>query len=76
MASSKPKLKAKTTSNNKKAVTDTKTIKVRKSKSAASLPGEHDIRIKAQEIYNDRIFRGDNGTAEEDWLKAERLLKG
>jgi hypothetical protein len=76
MASPKPKSKVKTTSKTKKAVTDTKTVREKKSKSAASLPGEHDIRIKAQEIYNDRIFRGEHGTAEEDWLKAEQLLKG
>ena len=76
MASSKPKSKAKTTSKIKKAVTDTKTVRVRKSKSASSLPDEHDVRLKAQEIYNDRIFRGEHGSAEEDWLKAERLLKG
>jgi hypothetical protein len=76
MASSKPKSKAKTTSKNKKAVTDTKTVRVRKSKSTSSLPGENDIRLKAQELYNDRIFRGEHGSAEEDWLNAERLLKG
>jgi hypothetical protein len=76
MASSKPKSKEKTTSKNKKTVTTPKTGKVKKAKSESSIPGEIDIRIKAQEIYNDRIFRGEHGTAEDDWLKAERLLKG
>lgn len=76
MASSKPKSKVKTTSKSKKTVTASKTGKVRQAKTASSLPGENDIRLKAQEIYNDRIFRGEHGTAEDDWIKAERLLKG
>jgi hypothetical protein len=45
-------------------------------KAATSLPGENEIRIKAQEIYNKRIAKGLSGTAEQDWLKAEKLLKG
>jgi len=75
MASSKPKSKVKASSRNKKTVPASKTGKERKAKSITSLPGENDIRIKAQEIYNDRIFSGVHGTPEEDWLKAERLLK-
>jgi|APDOM4702015159_1054818.scaffolds.fasta_scaffold1565631_1 hypothetical protein len=76
MASSKPKSKVQTTSKNKKTVTASKTGKVRKAKSVSSAPDENDIRKKAQQIYNDRIFRGEHGTAEDDWLNAERLLKG
>jgi hypothetical protein len=75
MASSKPKTKVKTTGKNTKSVTTSKTGKVRKPKAVSSSPDENEIRVKAQELYNDRIFRGEHGTAEDDWLKAERLLK-
>lgn len=35
-----------------------------------------DIRKKAEELYLGRVSRGEPGSAEEDWLKAEELLKG
>ena len=31
---------------------------------------------KAEEIYHERIARGEYGTAQDDWHKAEQLLKG
>ena len=34
-----------------------------------------EIREKAKEIYNQRIARGEVGSAESDWLKAEEYLK-
>jgi hypothetical protein len=40
-----------------------------------SVPGEDEIREKAAEIYHQRIDRGENGTAENDWLEAEAYLK-
>ncbi len=39
-------------------------------------PREEEIRNKAREIYLERIARKEHGTAVDDWLKAERLLKG
>jgi hypothetical protein len=76
MENSKPKSKAKTTSKNKKPAATSKAGKAGKVTAVKSHPGENEIRIKAQEIYDERIFRGENGTAEDDWKKAERLLMG
>jgi hypothetical protein len=36
---------------------------------------EEDIRKKAEEIYFERVSRGEHGTPEEDWAIAEKLLK-
>jgi transglutaminase/protease-like cytokinesis protein 3 len=73
---SKSKTKAKTTSKTKKPAAVSSTGKTRKTKASKQLPGENEIRSKAQEIFNERSFRGEHGTPEEDWLNAERLLKG
>ncbi|HYW95675.1 MAG TPA: hypothetical protein VE870_08815 [Bacteroidales bacterium] len=35
-----------------------------------------DIRMKAEELYLERVARGEPGRAEDDWLKAEEQLKG
>ncbi len=43
--------------------------------SSAKSPSLEDIRRKAGEIYLERISRGEPGSAEEDWLRAEKLLK-
>ena len=43
---------------------------------AKSAPTEDQIRKKAEEIYHERIARGIYGTPEDDWHKAEQLLKG
>lgn len=74
MESSKPKRKAKTTTKSKKPAATPKAGKAVKAKAVKSQPGENEIRLKAQELYNARIFRGEQGTPEEDWLNAERLL--
>jgi len=76
MGSSESKLKGKTkaTGRTKKPVTTVKSGTAKKITAAKSLPGENEIRIKAQEIFNERIFKGEHGTAEADWLKAEKLL--
>jgi hypothetical protein len=47
-----------------------------KSKKVTAGPSKEEIRLKAKEIYHERIARGEHGTAEDDWLKAEHLLKG
>ena len=50
----------------------TKTTKTSTKKAAVS---EADIRAKAEEIYNARVAKGENGTAEGDWIAAEKALK-
>ena len=37
-------------------------------------PSEEAIRSKAEDIYHQRIDRGEYGTAENDWLAAESYL--
>jgi hypothetical protein len=37
-------------------------------------PSEEEIRELAEIIFHQRIDRGEFGTAEEDWLKAEEYL--
>jgi hypothetical protein len=37
-------------------------------------PIEEDIREKANEIYMQRLDRGEHGTAENDWIEAEKFL--
>jgi hypothetical protein len=38
-------------------------------------PGEVEIRELAEIIYSQRIIRGDQGSANEDWLEAEKNLR-
>ncbi len=40
------------------------------------VPDNEEIRKKAVEIYHERLARNEEGTSEDDWLKAEKLLKG
>lgn len=57
----------------------TKTAVAGKSKKVAvhkPVPTYEEIRKKAEEIYHDRIDRGADGTSEDDWHLAEKLLKG
>lgn len=39
-------------------------------------PTDHEIRVKAEELYKERIAKNIPGTPETDWLKAEKILKG
>lgn len=39
-------------------------------------PTELEIRVKAEELYKERIAKNIPGTQESDWLKAEKILKG
>lgn len=55
-----------------KAATSSTSKKVTAKKSG---PTFEDIRKKAEEIYHERIARGADGTSEEDWHLAEKLLK-
>jgi len=68
--------KAKTTSTAKKSPAAVKTTKTKKQAVSKTLPTEEEIRMKAQEIYNQRMHKGEHGTASDDWHKAEKLLKG
>ncbi|MBK7712703.1 MAG: hypothetical protein IPN67_20010 [Bacteroidales bacterium] len=72
MANSKPKSGSDSKDKKPASVKKAKSPKIT---SGESTPGENEIRIKAQEIYSERILRGEQGTAEDDWLKAESLLK-
>jgi hypothetical protein len=40
-----------------------------------TLPSVLEIREMAMEIYNLRIFHGEHGTADEDWLAAENFFR-
>jgi hypothetical protein len=70
-SSSKPKAK----SAGAKTVAASRSVKSKKVSDSRSHPGEEEIRKKAQELYNERIFRGEHGSAEDDWINAERLLR-
>lgn len=74
MENSKSKAKSKPTAKTKKTVSASKTTAAKRTKTSRSLPKEDEIRVKAQEIYHERISRGEHGTPEGDWLKAEKLL--
>ena len=69
MKTSKEKSKPKKTSKVKEVVKNKK-VKITKQG-----PTEEEIRDKAMEIYQQRINRGEHGTAENDWLEAEKLLR-
>jgi len=68
--------KAKTASTAKKSPLAVKTTKPKKQSASVTMPTEEEIRMKAQELYNQRMHIGEHGTASDDWHKAEKLLKG
>ena len=76
MENTKSKAKSKTSEKAKKTTVATKTGRTANATSAKSGNREDEIRKKAQQIYTERIARGESGTAENDWLQAERMLKG
>jgi hypothetical protein len=49
-------------------------VKIRKNTETKSKPNEEAIRDKAKEIYLQRIDRGEHGTAENDWIEAEKYF--
>ncbi len=53
----------------------TKAVNPKKVAARKSGPTIEEIRKKAEEIYFDRIARGADGTSEDDWHEAERILK-
>jgi len=68
--------KGKATDKPKKTSEAGKTVKSRKASISKLEPGEEEIRVKAREIYYDRISRGEQGNAESDWHKAKEFLRG
>ena len=68
--------KTKAISKPKKTSDAGKEVKIRKVAARKSEPAEDEIRKKAEEIYHQRIARGEHGTALDDWHTAEKLLKG
>lgn len=54
---------------------DKETIKNKKEIVHKPLPSESEIREKANDIYLQRIERGEDGSAENDWIEAEKYLK-
>jgi hypothetical protein len=60
----------------KKTISADKVTAGRKVSPSKPTPTEEEIRKKAEEIYHERIARGEYGTAADDWHKAEALLKG
>lgn len=70
------KSKAKAASKPKKTSGTGKPARIKKVTTMNTEPREEEIREKAKEIYHERIARGLDGTAEEDWLNAEQKLRG
>ena len=68
--------KAKVGSVQKKTYETGKVEESKKVGTSKSGPSEEEIRAKAKEIYHDRIAHGKHGTAAEDWIKAEEILRG
>jgi len=69
-------LKAKTINKPKKTSNVSKTVRSKKVTIRKSVPNEEEIRKKAEGIYHQRIVHGEDGTAIDDWHKAEELLRG
>ena len=69
MKTSKANIKTEKSSEKKKEVKKPKGIISKQE------PHETEIRIKANEIYQQRIERGELGTSENDWLEAEKDLR-
>jgi hypothetical protein len=60
----------------KKVVNTVSSKNVKNKITAGALqPSEEDIREKANEIFLQRLERGEHGTSENDWIEAEKLLR-
>jgi len=66
---------SKTGSRSAKSIENKTSVKHRKVKTEKSFPSEEDIREKAEELYHQRIERGEDGSALEDWIQAESILQ-
>ena len=68
MKATKSARATKTTTRNKDSVRSSEVTK------GKSKPSEESIRTKAEDLYHQRIDRGEDGTSENDWLTAESYL--
>ena len=59
----------------KKPSSGEKSAKGKKIITLKSEPTEEEIREKAEEIYYERMARGEYRTADDDWFEAEVLLR-
>jgi hypothetical protein len=71
----KGKVKTQASGKSRKSGPVVKTRKVTRVQAREASPSEEEIRMKAEEIYYERISRGEHGTPESDWHEAERLLR-
>lgn len=65
---------SKSVNKSKKSINVKDSAKSKKVTVSNSVPSEADIREKANEIYNQRIERGEHGTPENDWIEAEKYF--
>ena len=71
------KAKSESTAKRSKTVSaEGKNTAVKKAVKNVATPSEENIRAKAEELYRERMAKNIHGTAKEDWLKAEQILKG
>ena len=52
-----------------------KAVRSRKVPAVKAEPTEEEIRVRATEIFNERVSRGEFGSPEDDWFKAVESLK-
>lgn len=52
-----------------------KAVRTRKAPAVKPEPTEEEIRVRATEIYNERVSRGEFGSPQDDWFKAVGSLK-
>ena len=64
------------TTSKPKTTSTGKADSTKKVTTSKSNPTEEEIRIKAKEIYHERMIKGIHGTSEGDWIQAEKLLRG
>jgi len=65
----------KTTGTKGKSLTSPILVKISENVNKHDMATQEDIRELAEIIYHQRIARGEQRTAEEDWLEAESYLK-
>lgn len=66
---------SKENNNPKKSSKVTKPAELKKIIENKTTLTHEEIRQKANELYLQRIERGEHGTAEEDWISAEKALE-
>jgi len=59
----------------KKVSSEIKKTTIKREVKKPAGPTEDQIRVKAEELYRERISKNIPGTQEGDWLTAEKILK-